>query len=154
MSTSWDLETDPRRFRSAVLFYCTGTSNQRNNTENRRYQNTRRGAAATELHRDRGGSFVADGFQFVAHQQYERVSSDRSKLRFAYFWYKKRDNISWLGIIYTLESASEPFVVWFLKDLGPVKIIDCVVSCIPVTRRLGDFPGVSSIASPAGSCLV
>ena len=59
----------------------------------------------------------------MTRKQYERVFSDRSKLRGAYFWFKSRDNLWWLGIIHTVGSANEPFVVRFLDEPGPVKIL-------------------------------
>ena len=122
-SSSWERETDLRRFRTAILRYWAGTPNQRGSTGNRRYQNMRRSAAARELHRNRGERFVANGYQFVTRQQFERVFlNDRDKLRGAYFWFRDRDLLWWLGIIHKVGSADEPYIVRFLDDPGPIRI--------------------------------
>ena len=38
-------------------------------------------------------------------------------------WYKDKDSHWWLGIIHTVDSTREPFVIRFLDDPGPVRLI-------------------------------
>lgn len=49
-------------------------------------------------------------------------SSDRKKLRGAYFCLRGQDTLWWSGIINTVSSADELYFVRFLDDPGPIKI--------------------------------
>ena len=83
----------------------------------------RRSAASRDIHRERGEGFVARGHLLVNRQQYERVFADGNKLRGAHFWFKSKDNLWWLGVIHTVDSAGKRFVVRFLDSPGPVKLM-------------------------------
>lgn len=80
----------------------------------------RRSTAPGELQRDRGERLVAKGYQSVIRQQFRRASlNDRSQLRSVYFRVQET-GYSLVGIIRTVCSADEPYVVRFLDDSGPV----------------------------------
>ena len=122
-STSWEREADLQRSRRSILAYWTGNPIQCGGLSHQRYLRSRQGAALREIHRERGERFVAKGYGLVSRKQYLRTFSDPKKLRGAHLWYKDKDSHWWLGIIHTVGSTREPFVIRFLDDPGPVRLI-------------------------------
>ena len=55
----------------------------------------RRGAAARELHRERGLRFVAEGYELVPTNDWETKiqAKQRTLPKGAYMWYKGSDNL-------------------------------------------------------------
>ena len=71
-----------------------------------------------EIHRERGEWNVVKGCGFVSRSQFLRTFSDSSKLKGAHVLYKDEDSSWWLGIIYTVGSTSEPYVIRLYDDPG------------------------------------
>ena len=67
---SWEREPDLQLHRRAILLYWTKPS-QQHVANNKRYRAMRRGAAARELHRDKGLRFIAEGYELVPTQHWE-----------------------------------------------------------------------------------
>lgn len=59
---------------------------------------------------------------FVPRNQILRIFSDSNKLKGAHLRYTCKDSRRWLGIVLTVGSANEPFVVCLLDGPGLVKI--------------------------------
>lgn len=120
-SASWEIESALRRHRRAIFLYWAGTPNQRSGERNSHYFTMRRCVAARELYRKCGQGFIVKGQYLVPCRQFERLSTDASEVRGVHTWFKKCDDLWWLGIVHEVGSTDRSFVVRFLDNPGPVK---------------------------------
>ena len=121
---SWERESDLQLHRRAILLYWT-QSPQQQLADNKGYRNMRRGAAARELHRDKGLRFVADGYELVPTKQWDDKfrAKDKPPPKGAYLWYKGSDHLWWLGQIHSIDVLeADTYIVRFLDDPGPVQL--------------------------------
>ena len=134
---SWEREMDLQRFRRHILQYWAGTPEQHRQT-NRRYRAMRIGSALRELARLKGCRHLPSGYSLVSRSTWDSRFAATPLPIGAFFWYKAQDGLWWLGKISGPPSAPDSYVVRFLDEPGPVKI---VLSPLRYTTTASAVPG-------------
>ncbi len=119
---SWEREMDLQRFRHHILQYWAGTPDQ-HRQHNRRYRAMRIGSALRELARLKGRRHVPSGYALVSRSTWDNRFASTILPIGAFFWYKAQDGFWWLGKISGAPSPSDCYIVRFLDEPGPVKIV-------------------------------
>ncbi|CAB1104650.1 unnamed protein product [Ectocarpus sp. CCAP 1310/34] len=118
---SWEREMDLQHSKTHILRYWTGSPDQHRQT-NRRYRAMRIGAATREMARVQGERALPSGYSLVSRSTWDRRLANNPLPAGAFFWYKTRDGLWWLGKITGPPLQSDLYVVRFLDDPGPVKL--------------------------------
>ena len=112
------------------------------------------GAAERELARDKGERSASPGYDFVTRDVWARRFRNTVLPVGAHFWYKAQDALWWLGKISKPTSTADVFMVRFLDDPGPIKILlsparyttalDAVIGswCLQIHRSSGFKRGI------------
>ena len=108
--------------RSHILRYWAGTPDQHRQT-NRLYRRMRIGAAQRELSRNNGEGSLAPGCACVPRAEWLRRYRDTVLSKGAHFWCKGDDGLWWLGKISASTTEDAVYLVRFLDDPGPIKLL-------------------------------
>ena len=108
--------------RPHILRYWAGTSDQHRQT-NRLYRRMRIGAAQRELSRNNGELYLAPGYACVSRADWLRRYHDTVLPERAHFWYKRGDGLWWIDKLSTSATEDKVYLVRFLYDPRPVKLL-------------------------------
>ena len=81
------------------------------------------GAAQCELSRNNGERFLAPDYACVPHADWFRRYHDKVLPERAHVWYKGDDRLWWLGKISASTTEDKVYLVRFLDDPGPIKLL-------------------------------
>ena len=112
---------DLQLFRHEILRYWAGSPNQHRQT-NRLYRRMRIGAAQRVLSRRNGERFLASGYGCVPRAEWLSHYSTTVLPNGAHFWCKG-EGLWWLGKISASTTTDEVYLVRFLDDPGPIKLL-------------------------------
>ena len=89
----------------------------------RLYRRIRIGAAQRELSRNNGERFPAPGYACAPLADWLRCYHDTVLPMGAHSWYKGDDGLWWLGKISASTTEYKVYLVCFLDDPGPIKVL-------------------------------